>query len=54
MLKVIIADDEERVSRLVLMIVDWDALGMEVIGTATNGLEATELVEKHLMDRINI
>ena len=46
MLKVIIADDEERVSRLVLMIVDWDALGMEVIGTATNGLEAIELVER--------
>ena len=46
MLKVIIADDEERVSRLVLMIVDWDALGMEVIGTATNGLQAIELVER--------
>jgi len=50
MLKVIIADDEERVSRLVLMIVDWDALGMEVIGTATNGLEAFELVEKYRPD----
>jgi len=45
MLKVIIADDEERVCRLVQMIVDWDALGMEVIGTAANGLEALELVE---------
>ena len=45
MLKVIIADDEERVCRLVQMIVDWDTLGMEVIGTAANGLEALELLE---------
>ena len=45
MLKVIIADDEERVCRLVQMIVDWDSLGMEVIGTASNGLEALELLE---------
>jgi len=45
MLKVIIADDEERVCRLVRMIVDWEALGMEVSGTAVNGLEALELVE---------
>jgi two-component system response regulator YesN len=46
MLKVIIADDEERVSKLVLMIVDWEALGMEVVGIASNGFEAIELVEK--------
>jgi two-component system response regulator YesN len=46
MLKVIIADDEERVCRLVQMIVDWDALGMKVIGSASNGFEALELVEK--------
>ena len=45
MLKVLIADDEERVCRLVRIIVDWDALGMEVIGTAYNGLDALELVE---------
>ena len=46
MLKVIIADDEERVCRLVQMLVDWDALGMEVAGAASNGLEALELVER--------
>ena len=45
MLKVIIADDEERVCRLIRMIVDWDTLDMEVIGTASNGIEALELVE---------
>ena len=46
MLKVIIADDEERVCRLVQMLADWGALGMEVAGTAANGLEALELVER--------
>ena len=45
MLKVIIADDEERVCRLVQMIVDWDKLGMTVTGIASNGLEALELIE---------
>ena len=38
MLKVVIADDEERVCRLVQVLADWDALGMEVAGTASNGL----------------
>lgn len=45
MLKVVIADDEQHVCRLVQMLADWDALGMEVIATAANGLEALELVE---------
>lgn len=45
MLKVIIADDELRVCQLVQMLANWDALGMEVSGTAANGLEALELVE---------
>lgn len=45
MLKVIIADDEVRVCRLIHMLADWGALGMDVVGTASNGLEALELVE---------
>lgn len=45
MLSVIIADDEMRVCRLVQMLADWDALGMIVSGTASNGLEALEMVE---------
>lgn len=46
MLKVIIADDEERVCRLIQALVDWEGLGMEVAGIAHNGLEAVELVRK--------
>ena len=44
MLKVVIADDELRVCRLIQKLVDWDALGMEVAGTASNGFEALDLV----------
>ena len=46
MLKVVIADDEARVCQLILMLADWDGLGMEVAGVASNGLEALELVER--------
>ncbi len=50
MLKVIIADDETRLCRLVQMLGDWQALDMEVVGTASNGFEAIELIETHSPD----
>lgn len=50
MLKVIIADDEERICQLIQALVDWDALHMEIVGTAANGLEAIELVERFCPD----
>lgn len=43
MLKVMIADDEEHICRLIRALVDWDALQMEIAGTASNGIEAAEL-----------
>ena len=46
MLKVVVADDEARVCQLILMLADWESLGMEVAGVASNGLEALELVER--------
>lgn len=45
MIRVIIADDEKLICRLVQALADWEALGMEVAGTAENGLEALKLVE---------
>lgn len=50
MLKVVVADDEARVCKLVLMLADWESLGMEVAGTAANGLEALEQVKTHRPD----
>ena len=44
MIKVVIADDEVRICQLILALVDWEALGLKVVGTAHNGLEAIEMV----------
>lgn len=45
MIKVIIADDEENVCRLICRLVDWDSLGMEIAGVAHNGVETLDLVK---------
>ncbi|MBO5093197.1 MAG: response regulator [Lachnospiraceae bacterium] len=45
MLKVMIADDEERICKLIQALVDWDSMGMEVAGIAHNGLEAIEMAK---------
>ena len=50
MLKVIVADDEIRICRLICMLADWEALGMEVIATASNGTEALEAISIHRPD----
>lgn len=46
MIKVVIADDEARICQLIKVLVDWDALGMEIVGIAANGIEALETVKK--------
>lgn len=44
MLKILVADDEEKVCQLIIRLVDWKALDMEVAGTASNGFEALEQI----------
>lgn len=44
MWKVVIADDEERICQLIKALVEWERIGLELVGTARNGLEAIELV----------
>lgn len=50
MLKVIVADDEKRICRLICMLADWAAMGMEVVATAANGLEALEAIRQFQPD----
>lgn len=50
MLKVLIADDENKVCQLIQALVDWEALDMQVAAAAENGLEAMELIRKHHPD----
>lgn len=44
MLKVLIADDEIKVSQLILHLIHWEDFGMEVIGTVNDGIEACETI----------
>ncbi len=45
MYSVIIADDEFELRQSLLECIDWESIGFEVIGEASNGMEALELVE---------
>lgn len=45
-LKVVIADDEIRICQLIQALVNWEEMGMEIAGTANNGINACEVIEK--------
>lgn len=46
MQKVVIADDEERICRLIEALVDWKGIGLELEAVAHNGIEACETVSR--------
>ncbi|MEY8389356.1 response regulator [Oscillospiraceae bacterium 38-13] len=46
MWKVIIADDERLICRLIEALIDWETLDMEIVGKAENGLEALQMVKE--------
>lgn len=50
MLKVLIADDEKKVCRLIQMLCDWEKLDMELVGIAYNGIQALEMLEERKPD----
>ncbi|MBQ2935638.1 MAG: response regulator [Lachnospiraceae bacterium] len=50
MWKVLIADDEKLICRLVQALVDWESLDMHVEATAENGLDALRLIKEHKPD----
>lgn len=52
MLKVIIADDEEKVCQLIYKLIDWKSLDMDIAGVAHNGIEALDLVKRLHVDLI--
>ena len=45
-LKVVIADDEVRICQLIQALVNWEEMVMEIAGTANNGIDACEVIEK--------
>lgn len=50
MINLVIADDENRVCRLINALGEWEKLGIHVSGLASNGLEALELVKREHAD----
>ena len=50
MVKLVVADDEERVCRLIVALGNWEELGIKVVGTAANGIQALELIRKEKTD----
>ena len=43
---VVVADDEDELREAVCAMIPWEALGFHLVGSASNGLDALELVEQ--------
>lgn len=50
LLKLMIVDDEQLILEGLKVIVEWEELGVTIIGTANNGKEALEFVVNHEVD----
>lgn len=48
----LLVDDEEEVLRVIVKKINWKKIGFHIIGTANNGAQAFELVEKYQPDVI--
>lgn len=49
-MKVIIADDEDKICQLIYKLVDWEQLDMQVKAVVHNGIEALEAIQKYRPD----
>lgn len=46
LLKVLIVDDEQNTRNLLKLCIDWDSLGMDIIGDADSGIEALDIMQE--------
>ena len=44
MLKLLIADDEKTIRETIRSFINWEALDIEVVGTAKDGIEAYNMI----------
>ena len=49
-MKILIADDEPNICKLIKNLIDWDSLGLELIGFAYNGNESYDMITAHSPD----
>lgn len=47
---VLLVDDEEEVIQIIMKKIDWESLGFTVIGYASNGVQALEMVSEDMPD----
>ncbi|AZN42737.1 response regulator transcription factor [Paenibacillus albus] len=50
--KVLLVDDEPHITRNLEKVIPWSMLGLEIIGTAKNGVEALELLQSEPADLV--
>lgn len=50
MYRVIIADDEPKVSQLIKALIDWTLLGLDLVAIANDGIEALKYIEQYHPD----
>ncbi|ABX42616.1 response regulator [Lachnoclostridium phytofermentans] len=50
MYTIVVADDEEELRSAIIRKMDWNSIGFQVVGEASNGIEALEMVEKEEPD----
>lgn len=50
MLKLLIADDEHYICKLIKRLIAWNELGLECVATATNGNDCYELIQRYQPD----
>jgi two-component system response regulator YesN len=50
MYKVLLVDDERIIREGIAHMINWESLGLSLIGTASNGQEASEMIENHMPD----
>jgi len=50
MIKVIIADDELKVCKLIEFLIDQESLDMEIVDIVHNGIDAIDAIKKHQPD----
>lgn len=51
-MRVILADDEQKVCQLIYDLVHWEDYGMTVVGMAYNGLDTLDLIKKQRPDLV--
>lgn len=52
MLRVLLVDDEPFILKGLMVLIDWNREGFEIVGTASNGKEALEFLKKNQVDLI--